>query len=289
MSSLSNKKRYTDYLQVQATFHPVMTREAIDVTPETWMEFIPHDTYLNFLNTLLEGVLGGTKSVWLYGNFGTGKSAATLVTQKLFLDDEERVKSWFRSHKLDSTLEKRLFDSRKQGVLVVYDYNAEGLEPHQEFLARLERSVANALRENGLEVPSSGSRERIVERLRREGANFFKTRDAMLGELAYLTAAYDDVEQIVAKIEQSGDSEDAKIAAGRLLSDVQKVFRRDEIYLRIDVPTFRGWISDALRINNLERVVYLFDECTGFVENNKASLKTFEDVTETPDVRACCH
>ena len=91
MSNPSIRNRYNDYLQVQANFHPVMTREAIDATPETWMEFFPHETYLNFLNALLEGVLGGTKSVWLYGNFGTGKSAAALVTQKLFLDDEERV------------------------------------------------------------------------------------------------------------------------------------------------------------------------------------------------------
>lgn len=284
MSNPNNKKRYNDYLQVQANFHPVMTREAIDATPETWMEFFPHETYLNFLNALIEGVLGGTKSVWLYGNFGTGKSAAALVTQKLFLDDEARVKRWFRERKLDSALEKRLFDCRKQGVLVVYDYNADGLEPCQEFLARLERGVAETLQDNGLEVPSSGSRDRIVERLRREGANFFKTRDAMLEELAYLTVAYDDVEQIVAKIEQSGDSEDAKIAAGRLLSDVQKVFRRDEIFLRVDVPTFKRWISEALRINGLRRVVYIFDEFSGFIEKNKTNLKTLEDVTETPDV-----
>ncbi|MBQ8286954.1 MAG: hypothetical protein IJZ10_11740, partial [Thermoguttaceae bacterium] len=174
MSNPSIKKRYNDYLQVQANFHPVMTREAIDATPETWMEFFPHETYLNFLNALLEGVLGGTKSVWLYGNFGTGKSAAALVTQKLFLDDEERVRRWFRDRKLDSALEKRLFDCRKQGVLVVYDYNADGLEPRQEFLARLERGVAETLQDNGLEVPSSGRRDRIFARLRREGANFFK-------------------------------------------------------------------------------------------------------------------
>lgn len=274
------KKRYADYLQVQANFNPVMTREAIETTPETWMEFFPHETYLNFLNALLEGVLGGVKSVWLYGNYGTGKSAAALVTQKLFLDDERRVKRWFRERKLDATLEKRLFDCRKQGVLVVYDYNADGLEPHREFLARLERGVADALQENGLEVPNSGSSARIIERLRREGANFFKTRDAMLDKLPYLTAAYDDVEQIVAKIEQS----DEKAAVGRLLSDVQKVFRRDEIFLRVDAPTFRRWISEALRINGLQRIVYIFDEFSDFIEKNKTNLKTLEDVTETPDV-----
>lgn len=60
-----------------------MTREAINTTPERWLDFYPHAKYLEFLNTLFDE----SRSVWMTGNYGTGKSNASLVTQKLFMDD----------------------------------------------------------------------------------------------------------------------------------------------------------------------------------------------------------
>ena len=47
---------------------------------------------------------------------------------------------------------------------------------------------------------------------------------------------------------------------------------------------FRNWIKAILTTNNLQRVVYLFDEFHPFIEANKEQLKTFEDVTESPGV-----
>ena len=59
---------------------------------------------------------------------------------------------------------------------------------------------------------------------------------------------------------------------------------KDSIYLDFDVPMFRKWIKAVLQANNLQRVVYLFDEFHPFIESNKEQLKTFEEVTESPGV-----
>ena len=275
-------KHYKDYFTVPATYRANMTREAINDTPETWMDFYPHATYIELLNTLFDE----SKSLWITGNFGTGKSNAALVTQKLFMDDATRVEAWFKD-KHDvilncDSLKKRLFEARQKGTLVIYDYNASGIAPHEEFLVRLEKGVLSALEEYGFSVPTKGNLKTIIERLRREGENFFATRNAMLSEMKSLKSDINSIEKLVFLLQEENSSHSD--VPTHYLEDVQAVFHRDNIYLNIDVPTFRKWIQDILKANNIHRIIYIFDEFSEFVDENSGQLKTFEDVTEAPDI-----
>lgn len=278
-------KYYSEYFSVPQDYNANMTREAINKTPSTWLDFYPHKKYIAFLNTLLEGLKNGSKSVWLTGNFGTGKSNAALVTQKLFMDDQSRVDLWLNTHrKVISNLEvlrRELYTCREEGTLIVYDYNASGVSPHEEFLVRLEKGIISALDEQKMIVPAAGNLDVIIERLKREGPNFFATRDSIQSELAYLTPEYTDIQQIIDALNQEQSSSNPPT---RLLDDVQKVFHKDNIYLNIDVTTFREWIIAILNRNSLKRVVYIFDEFSEFIDANKDQLKTFEDVTENPGI-----
>jgi hypothetical protein len=260
-----------------------MTKELIDETPETWLDFYPHKKFTGFLATLLDVMTGGSKSVWLTGNYGTGKSNAALVVQKLFMDDEARVRNWFDRCKaaLDDreSLENGLFARRNDGALVVYDYNASGVGPTEEFLVRLEKGIIAALNERGLPIPASSNLDSMVERLKREGAHFFATRDTIQSRLAYLHPGIKTVEQLVDALNKEHNTTDAPT---RLLADVQKVFHTDKIHLDVDVATFRHWISAILTANNFKWIVYIFDEFSDFIDANKEQLKTFEEVTENP-------
>ena len=90
------KRHYADFFRVPIDYKPNMTREAINETPETWLYFYPHEKFIEFLQTLFSNSVlnGGGKSIWLTGNYGTGKSSAALVTEKLFMDDENSVNKW---------------------------------------------------------------------------------------------------------------------------------------------------------------------------------------------------
>lgn len=48
--------------------------------------------------------------------------------------------------------------------------------------------------------------------------------------------------------------------SSKLLDDVETVLHKDFIYLDFDVPMFREWVKAILQENNLQRIVYLFDE-----------------------------
>lgn len=275
-------KHYKDYFTVPATYRANMTREAINATPETWMDFYPHATFIELLNTLFDE----SKSMWMVGNFGTGKSNASLVIQKLFMDDLTRVETWFKD-KHDAivnvdNIKSKILDARQKGTLVIYDYNASGVAPHEEFLVRLEKGVLATLQEYGYVIPAKGNLDTVIERLRREGEHFFKTRDAMLPEMKSLKADVKSINMLVSLLQEES-SFHANVPT-HYLEDVQAVLHRDNIYLNIDVPTFRKWIQDILKANNLHRIIYIFDEFSEFIDENSSQLKTFEDVTEAPDI-----
>lgn len=220
--------------------------------------------------------------MWITGNFGTGKSNATLVIQKLFMDDEKRVRKWFAKYASNGlsdrdSIEKALFDCRAEGTLVVYDFNAAGVGADDGLLVRLEKGIIAVLQERGMSVPAMSNLEMLIDRVRREGASFFKIRDSIQNQLAYLDSSIKNADQLV-------DALNNPSVSSKLLDDVETVLHKDSIYLDFDVPMFRKWIKDILAANNLQRIVYLFDEFHPFIEANKEQLKTFEDVAESPGV-----
>jgi hypothetical protein len=280
-----DKWHYADFFTVPQDFKANMTREAINETPETWLNFLPHTKYVEFLNTLIQMLNGGSRSIWLTGNYGTGKSNAALVTQKLFMDDERRVREWFDQYKDklsdNAVLFKNLFACRSEGTLVVYDYNASGVGPNEDFLVRLERGIVAALNDGNMTIPAKANLDEIIQRLIREDKHFFTIRDSIQGELAYLNSGITTIEQVVTELKKVRKNTDAPTG---LLGDVQKVLHKDNIYLDISVSTFRKWILEILSANSLKRIVYIFDEFSEFIDFNKEHLKTFEDITENPGI-----
>lgn len=275
-------RHYSDFFTVADDYCPVMTAAEINKTPDRWLDFYPHTEFEDICKTLLSVLSTGAKSVWITGNYGTGKSNATLVIQKLFMDDESRVKQWLDNHSANGlsdrdSLQKTLFDCRAAGTLVIYDFNASGVGPNNGLLVRLEKGIIAALTERGLSVPAMSNLETLIERVSREGENFFKTRDSMQSQLAYLDSSIKNVDQLVVALNNTAIS-------SKLLDDIETVLHKDFIYLDFDVPMFHKWVKAILAANHLQRIVYLFDEFHPFIEANKEQLKTFEDVTESPGV-----
>jgi 5S rRNA maturation endonuclease (ribonuclease M5) len=278
-------RHYQDYFTVADDYCPVMTSAEINKTPDRWLDFYPHTEFEDICKTLLSLLASGDRSVWITGNYGTGKSNAALVIQKLFMDDEMRVHQWLDDDKNGLTdrtsLKEGLFARRGEGTLVVYDINPAGVGPDKDLLVRLEKGIIAALKDKSMSIPAHSNHESIIKRLCREDSNFFATRDTIQSQLAYLHAGIKTVEQLVEALNKEQKSTDAP---SYLLDDVQRVLHNDNIYLDVNVPTFHAWIKKILEANGLKSIVYLFDEFHYFIDANKEQLKTFEEVTETPSV-----
>ena len=193
---------YKDYFTVNEDYAPCMTRDAINRDPRVWLSFYPHPTFVSLLKCLLESLDGGRKSLWLVGPYGTGKSHAALVLQKLFLDDESRVREWLnmRSSLVSKEVANALMKQRSEGTMVVFDSGTAGIHTPAQFLVRIQNAIIESLKERGLQIPAIGDLEAIVSRIAEEESAFFRTRDEMQGKLPYLTGDIKTVADIRRKL-----------------------------------------------------------------------------------------
>lgn len=269
---------YKDYFGIRPDYAPIMTRESINKSPETWLAFYPHQSFVEILREVLKSLTGGKKTLWITGAYGTGKSHASLVLQKLFADDETRVQSWLdlRKTQIPEAVRKGIVERRNEKMLVVYDVNSDGVDAKNQFLMRLQRGITKALEAGGHTIPLKGKLDEIIERIRQDEQYFFAKRDEMQTKLSYLNAGIKTVDGLDKKLR------DANLEAG-LISDVMRVLEARHIYLDSSAEDFLEWANAALTANGLSKLVYIWDEFSAFMERNRSELKTMEQLAEAAE------
>ncbi len=266
---------YKDYFGIRPDYAPCMTLADINRTPETWLGFYPHNSFVEILRGLLKSLEGGNKTLWITGAYGTGKSYASLVLQKLFTDDEARVKKWLdlRMAQIPDPVRKGLLARRGEKVLVVYDVNADDVDAKNQFLMCLQRGITKALETGGHTIPPKGKLDEVIERIRQEGLHFFAKRDEMQSRLSHLNAGIKTADALEKKLR------DTNLEAG-LVSDVMLVLEARHIYLGLSAEEFLAWVDASLNANGLSKLVYIWDEFSAFVDHNRSALKTLEQLAE---------
>lgn len=277
------EEHYSRYLTVKDSFCPVMTREVIDESPRRWMDYYPHETFLELLDTVLKTMHGGDKPIWVVGNYGTGKTNTALVIQKLFMDDEGRVNEWFDEYKdvispKFPDIREDLMRGRAEKTFVVYDYNSSGLRPDREFIVRLEKTIVSELREGGYIIPPSSPLSQIVARIKEEGPSFERKLDELRGRFQFINESK-TVDDVVRILESTGENDSI-----HALGEVEEVLRARDIFMDIDVKGFRSWVANVCDANGFGRIMFIFDEFSDFISNNTANLKTFEELAESPSL-----
>lgn len=266
---------YKDYFKISEDYAPCMTREAINREPRTWLQFYPHETFVKLLRDLLACMNGGNKSVWLTGAYGTGKSHAALVLQKLFMDDASRVNEWLEHRKelVPEAVRAALNTLRSNRVLAVFDTKSDGLKTPEQFLVRIENSIIQALKDNNYQIPAFGSLDKIIERIREEEGNFFKKRDELQGQLSILTS---DIKTADA-LEKAISNPELQSA---MLSDVMTVMHARDIYINLSTENLLKWVDEILDVNNISKLLFIWDEFSSYIDQNRSQLKTFEEIAE---------
>jgi len=266
---------YKDYFGIRPDYAPIMTLANIEKRPETWLAFYPHDSFVEILRELLKSLNGGKKTLWITGAYGTGKSHASLVLQKLFTDDDARVQAWLDQHKaqIPDPVRKGVLERRGEKTLVVYDVNADGVDAKNQFLMRLQRGITKALETGGHTIPLKGKLDKVIERIRQDEPHFFAKRDKMQAQLSHLNAGIKTADALEKKLR------DANQEAG-LVSDAMRVLEARHIYLSLSAEEFLDWVDASLSANGLSKLVYIWDEFSVFIDRNRSELKTLEQLAE---------
>ena len=270
---MSPEKKFNEYFTIDQNFKPCMSKAGINETPDYWMNFYPHESFVNFLQMVINSLSGDEQTVWLAAPYGTGKSHAVLVLQKLLSDDASRVKQWLDRFKTEipESVCAALWNLREQNPLAVYDCGSDAITKPSQFLVRLQQSIISALKEKNCSIPVMGQLDKLLERCREEGENFFKTRDSIQDELAYLNPDIkniDDLEKQIAK----------PLLTSRIVNDIMIVFEKRGIYLNLSVDNFLDWVKEIVKANNLSKILFIWDEFSTYVDQNRSQLTTFQEV-----------
>ena len=268
-------KHYNEYFSISEDYVPCMDKNAINRNKRTWLNYYPHKTFIDILRELLQQLNGGNRAIWLTGAYGTGKSHAALVIQKLFMDDESLVIEWLDrfTRLIPAPVRDQLLARRKEKILVIFESGSTGVNATNQFLVRIERAITTILADSGYAIPAKGTLESIISRVHEEGEHFFKSRDAMQSKLDYLNPSIETSKEIEILLREPGRTDG-------LIEDVVKVLQARNIYLDISTETLLKWIKDILTINDASRMVFVWDEFSTFVEQNRTELKTMEEIAE---------
>ncbi len=270
------QKFYSDYFQPKAEYKPVMTKEELNKHPKEWLSFYPHPSFVKILRELMSRMEKGGGSVWITGTYGSGKSHASLVLQKLFMDDSSHVEE-FIAHNvslLPEEVRTALLAWRGKRPLVVYEYGSDDVITSNQLIYRIERAIYAACKTYGYKVPALSSADQIKERVCRDEKVFFETRDKMQSELAYLTEDIIDAAMFCKGVAKGG-----KLADG-LLNDAELVLQRDNVYLSTSAENLLNWIQKIREENDIGPIVFLWDEFSSYIDHAKGDLKTFEMLAE---------
>ena len=266
---------YKDYLGIRPDYAPCMTLADINKTSETWLGFYPHESFVEILRELLTSLNGGKKTLWITGAYGTGKSHASLVLQKMFTDDSARVQKWLhlRKAQIPDPVRKAVRQWLNGKVLVVYDVNSDGVDAKNQFLMRLQRGITKALEAGAHTIPLQGKLDEVVERIRQDEPHFFAKRDELQAQLSHLNAGIKTADELERRLR------DANQEAG-LVSDAMRVLEARHIYLGSSAEEFLAWVDSSLKANGLSKLVYIWDEFSAFMDRNRSELKTLEQLAE---------
>ena len=155
-------QRYSQYFNIDEKYYAVVTKELIDEGKVRWEGFYPHETFIQLLHQVVT-VLSGkeTKSIWVEGTYGTGKSHATLTLKCLLEAPEEAVRAYFKDYGLSEDLCNKFLAARSEEMnvklIVVHRIGSSNIKNDDDLIWAVQDSVSRALRDAGVENMAAGT------------------------------------------------------------------------------------------------------------------------------------
>ena len=58
------------------------------------------------------------------------------------------------------------------------------------------------------------------------------------------------------------------------------VMHARDIYINLSTENLLKWIKDILAVNHLSKILFIWDEFSAYIDQNRSQLKTFEEIAE---------
>lgn len=272
-------QRYSQYFNIDEKYYAVVTKKLIDEGKVRWEGFYPHETFIQLLHQVVTMLSGKeTKSIWVEGTYGTGKSHATLTLKCLLEAPEDAVRAYFEDYGLSQDLCNKFLAARSEEMngklIVVHRIGSSNIKNDDDLIWAVQDSVSRALRNAGIENMAAGTmKEALLDWIDERPAN----KD-------YLSSLISEVPQnfggmgldMILQILQSDDEKAIETLMERLVI----LCRENRILaMNMDAEKLAAWLEDVIDKNELGAIVFIWDEFSEYFKNCQNSLTGFQTLT----------
>lgn len=272
-------QRYSQYFNIDEKYYAVVTKELIDEGKVRWEGFYPHETFIQLLHQVVTMLSGKeTKSIWVEGTYGTGKSHATLTLKCLLEAPEGAVRAYFKDYGLSEDLCNKFLAARSEEMngklIVVHRIGSSNIKNDDDLIWAVQDSVSRALRDAGVENMAAGTmKDALIAWINERPAN-----------KEYLASLIAEVPQnfggmgldMILSILQSDDEKSIETLMEKLIT----LCRANGILaMNMDAEKLAAWLEDVIVKNGLGAIVFIWDEFSEYFKNCQNSLTGFQTMT----------
>ena len=272
-------KTYNDYFCIKK-FHPQVTEELIREGEVKWTAFYPHDTFVKLLektHIMLSGK--DSRSLWVEGAYGTGKSHAALTIKSLLEASDDEIRSYFKEFGLkDDLCQQLITDKADDKLITIHRISSSTIKSDQDLILAMQDSIMAALKKHGITNRGEASlKEAAIRWLEDKEANrvYF---DSLIQEDKYMwDFGGKHVDEVISVLKTSNDVQ----AVSKMMRNILTVAEDNGITaLRLDIPAMCEWIKSIIDENDIAAILFVWDEFTEYFQNNQNSLTGFQTLAE---------
>ncbi len=273
---------YKDYFSIDPKYYPAVNAELIRSGRVKWDSFYPHETFVNLLEKIHIMLSGkDSRSLWVEGAYGVGKSHAVLTAKSLLEVADDEVREYFQEYGLSADLCQKLITDRKSGQLItVHRIGSSDIRSDRDLIVAVQESVSNALREHHIENRGEISlREAALKWLEEKDANRNFFNDLIHEEKYAWDFGGRSVDEVIDALKRVDDP----TSVTAMMKHIMQVADDNGITaLRLNMSALCNWIKNVLDQNRdrISAIVFFWDEFTEYFKNNQNSLTGFQELVE---------
>lgn len=276
MIGLSNDVKYKDYFDIDENFYPEVNEELIKSGKVKWQGYYPHETFIDLLKKT-EAMLSGrdSRSIWVEGAYGTGKSHAALTVKSLLEASDGEIREYFNQYGLDADLAQKLITAKNnKNLITVHRIGSSSIHTDADLIWAIQESIEKELDKRGIENRGEASfKSSIVKWLKDpEQKQMF---EVLLKNPKY-NWGYGSADEIIDVLENSKD----ELIVHDLIGKIVKAGKEKNMkIMQVDIEDMTEWIKSLLKENDIS-ILFVWDEFNEYFEHNPSGLTGFQTLLE---------
>lgn len=276
---MSEEKLYKDYFNIDPKYYAAVTAELIRKGEVKWNAYYPHETFVRLLEKTHDMLSGkDSRSLWVQGAYGSGKSHAALTVKSLLEASDDEIRGYFTEYGLSDDLCQKLITDKNGGKLItIHRIGSASIRSDDDLILAIQDSVTAALKEHGIQNKGEASlKDAALRWFAEKEANRIYFNSLILEDKYQWEFGGKQVENIISLLETGDDDTVSKL----MRSIIQVATDNGITALRMDIPAMCEWIKSIISSNDISAILFVWDEFTEYFEHNANAVTGFQTIVE---------